>query len=230
MFACLNAASLIILGLVLQIGGAYIVNAVILSLGDAPAAVEYSDYMAAMYELEPRAVTHAIFVAPLVEEIVFRLIFLRAGCMVLPFWAANIIQAVLFGIYHSTSFQRVYAVIMGLIIGCVFHYCPIIYRNHAAGYGYVPRSGANEADRSSPRGFAIVDLPNSLMGVGITFMLHVVINVAGLFIVPCFPADIAVPAQYAIGTVLMMAAGAACYVLYRQSKKTLPPKQDGIIL
>ena len=35
----------------------------------------------------------------------------------MPFWAANLVQALLFGFYHRFMVQRVYGFVMGLIIG-----------------------------------------------------------------------------------------------------------------
>ncbi|MCR5673772.1 MAG: hypothetical protein K6F87_08685, partial [Lachnospiraceae bacterium] len=71
----LNFISLIILGLVLQIGGAYIVNAAVEILGEGTsgatqAASDYKNFMDAIRQIEPRQFVHIIFVAPLVEEIV----------------------------------------------------------------------------------------------------------------------------------------------------------------
>ena len=196
LMAVLNILSLILLGLVLQIGGAYLVNAAVNIMGSsdvsatASAALEYSDFMEYIRTIEPRQLTNIIFVAPLFEEIVFRLIFLRAGKMVLPFWAANIIQAVLFGLYHTLTVQRVYGFVIGLVIGCVFNYCPIIYRNN---HNTV--------------------LPDSLFGFLATFLLHVVINTAGIFVAPLLPADIAYSYQILAGSVLMVVAFAAANVL-----------------
>ena len=204
-----NIISILVLGTVLQIGGAYLVNVAVAVLegtgGSAAAAAgEYSDYMNYIRSFDPRQIGHAIFVAPLVEELVFRLIFLRAGRMVLPFWLANLIQAILFGIYHGTSFQRVYGFAMGLIIGCVFYYCPIIYKNRLSSKG----EGR------------LNDLPNSLMGVAITFVLHMTINATGIYVAPLCPADIPNISQFAIGMILMGLAVAVCVRLMMLAKQT----------
>ena len=196
----LNIASLILLGIILQIGGAYIVNAAVESLNGVEAASQYRDYMAYIRSIEPKQFANIIFVAPLVEEIVFRLIFLRAGKMVLPFWAANLAQAALFAIYHNVTIQRVYVFVMGLIIGAVFYYCPLILRNT------YPEKGSMK----------LLELPNSLIGFGAAFILHMVINTAGLFLAPLLPADIPIAMQYFIGIVMMAIACAAVYKLYRQ--------------
>ena len=223
----LNVCSLILLGIVLQIGGAYIVNAAVeclASSGDgstvssaAEAAYQYMDYMEYIRSIEPRRFAHIIFVSPLVEEIVFRLIFLRAGKMVLPFWAANIVQSLMFALYHNVTIQRVYVFVMGLIIGAVFYYCPIIYRRSYAGDEKSPdRTVSGHTDNSSKGLAGLLDLPNCLMGVAASFILHMVINSAALFLIPFFPADISLALKFAIGGVMMAIAGAAVYYLYKQ--------------
>ena len=64
-----------------------------------------------------------VILPPLVEETGFRglgLTYLRrAG---IPFWAANLIQAVLFGIFHLNIVQGIYAGILGLVLGYLAHH------------------------------------------------------------------------------------------------------------
>lgn len=206
LFGAINIFSLLVLGIVLQIGGAYLVNAAVDIMGNAggaaaAAAGRYNDYMEYITSLEPRQIAHVIFVSPLVEELVFRLIFLRAGRMLVPFWAANIIQSVLFGIYHGNAVQRVYGLVMGLIIGCVFYYCPLIFRARTH----------TEA--------GILNLPNSLMGFAATFILHMTINVSGLYLAPLLPADLSLPLQLAVGSFFMAVALLAVVWLYKLSRR-----------
>ena len=206
-WAIVNSFAIIFLGLLMQTGGAYLVNAAVKFMGEgsapsaAAAASQYSDYMSTIRSLEPRQIVHTVFVGPLLEELVFRLIFQRAGKMILPFWAANLIQAVLFGVYHTVTIQRVYGFVMGLLIGCVFYYCPVIFRQRR---------------ESSP----LLDLPNSLFGVAITFILHVIINTSGIYVAPLFPAGIPLQVQVVIGCICMAASFAAAFVLFRQSRTT----------
>lgn len=215
--AALNIVSIILLGLVLQIGGAYLVNAAVNIMGEldeassvASAALQYNDFMEYIRTIEPKQFANVIFVAPLIEEIVFRLIFLRAGKMVLPFWAANLIQAALFGLYHTVTIQRVYGFVIGLVIGCVFYYCPIVYRSRCV-------EDAGKSLRGKEGGLSSV--PDSLIGVATTFLLHVVINAAGIFIAPLLPADLPYSLQIIIGSVFMLIAFAAAYALYVISRK-----------
>lgn len=197
-----NILALAAMGLAIQIGGAYLVNAAVICFPDSAPVMEYAKYMGTVRSFESREIMYAIFVAPLIEEIVFRLLFLRAGNMVLPFWAANLIQAALFGIYHTLTLQRIYAFVMGLMIGCVFHYCPLIYKNtHTDDAG----------------------VPNSLIGVALTFILHVVINFSGLYVAPLFSPYIDVSVQFLVGSACMLAAFFACIRLLVQSKR---PKEQ----
>ena len=198
----LNVLALIVLGLIMQTGGAYLVNAAVDLFDGYEAVTKYAEYMNSIVNLEPRQYIHVLFVAPILEELVFRLIFLRAGRMVMPFWVANFIQALLFGIYHTYLIQKVYGFVMGLIIGCVFGYCPVIYRKSEAS--------------------ALIDLPDCLLGVGITIILHMVINASGLFITPLLPAQIPLSFQMIIGIVLMGIAAAVCVLLKKKADRDAP--------
>lgn len=59
-----------------------------------------------------------VLLPPLTEELVFRGLILRylrrAGAR---FWAANLIQALLFGCFHMNLIQGIYAFLLGLILG-----------------------------------------------------------------------------------------------------------------
>lgn len=63
---------------------------------------------------------YTVFLAAVGEELIFRgmtmTLFRRSGC---GFWIANILQAVLFGMFHLDFIQGVYAFVIGIIVGCV---------------------------------------------------------------------------------------------------------------
>lgn len=63
-----------------------------------------------------------VILAPLAEEFLFRGITLKKAQKIMPFMAANILQAVLFGIYHLNLIQGVYAFVLGLILGFTAEY------------------------------------------------------------------------------------------------------------
>lgn len=63
-----------------------------------------------------------VFLAPIGEELVFRGVTVRLGKWAgLPFCAINIIQAVLFGVFHLNLVQGVYAFFIGLVLGYLGH-------------------------------------------------------------------------------------------------------------
>lgn len=62
-----------------------------------------------------------LFVAPITEELIFRGIILHKAERAIPFIGANILQAMLFGIYHMNVIQGIYAAFLGFILGLVYH-------------------------------------------------------------------------------------------------------------
>lgn len=62
-----------------------------------------------------------ILIAPVTEELIFRGIILHKAERAIPFIGANILQAMLFGIYHMNIVQGIYAAFIGFILGLVYH-------------------------------------------------------------------------------------------------------------
>lgn len=63
-----------------------------------------------------------VILAPLAEELLFRGVTMRKAEKIMPFIGANILQAILFGIYHGNLIQGMYAFAIGLILGFVAEY------------------------------------------------------------------------------------------------------------
>lgn len=63
-----------------------------------------------------------VVLAPLAEELLFRGVTLKMAQRIMPFMAANILQAVLFGIYHMNLIQGIYAFVLGIILGFTAEY------------------------------------------------------------------------------------------------------------
>ena len=65
-------------------------------------------------------IIYTVLLAPIVEELIFRGLihhyFEKAG---LAFWIANLLQAILFGIYHLNLAQGICAGVIGVLIGYV---------------------------------------------------------------------------------------------------------------
>ena len=53
------------------------------------------------------------------EELIFRGAILDRLYLAFPFWAANLLQALLFGIYHMNLVQGIYAFVLGAVLGLV---------------------------------------------------------------------------------------------------------------
>lgn len=62
---------------------------------------------------------YAVILGPVCEELVFRGVTMRLVRRALPFWAANLMQAVLFGIFHMNWIQGIYAFVLGLVLGWI---------------------------------------------------------------------------------------------------------------
>jgi membrane protease YdiL (CAAX protease family) len=62
---------------------------------------------------------YSVCLAPIGEELIFRGVTMRIARRSFPFWAANLIQAVLFGVFHMNMLQGIYAAVLGLFLGYV---------------------------------------------------------------------------------------------------------------
>jgi membrane protease YdiL (CAAX protease family) len=60
-------------------------------------------------------------IAPITEELIFRGVTLHKANRQVAFWKANVLQAILFGIYHWNIVQGVYAALLGLLLGAVYY-------------------------------------------------------------------------------------------------------------
>jgi membrane protease YdiL (CAAX protease family) len=69
----------------------------------------------------PVLLLYSVIVAPICEELIFRGVTMSYAKREMPFWVANILQAVLFGIYHMNPLQGIYAFFIGLFLGYVCH-------------------------------------------------------------------------------------------------------------
>ena len=67
----------------------------------------------------PLLALYSILIAPISEELIFRGVTMKYATKVLPFIAANILQAFLFGLFHANMIQGAYAFVVGLFCGYV---------------------------------------------------------------------------------------------------------------
>ena len=64
-------------------------------------------------------VLYAVLLGPIEEEFLFRGVIFSSAKKALPFWAANLFQALLFGLFHLNLIQGIYAFFIGLFLGFV---------------------------------------------------------------------------------------------------------------
>ena len=62
---------------------------------------------------------YAVLLGPIEEELTFRGVILSSAKRALPFWAANLFQAILFGLFHMNLIQGIYAFFIGICLGYV---------------------------------------------------------------------------------------------------------------
>ena len=70
---------------------------------------------------------YSVCLAPISEELIFRGVTMRIARKSFPFWIANIMQALFFGIFHLNILQGCYAFALGLFLGYVCEHGGSIY-------------------------------------------------------------------------------------------------------
>lgn len=78
-------------------------------------------------EISIMMMIYSVLLAPISEELIFRGVALRIARRAFPFWFANILQAVCFGIFHMNMLQGVYTFVVGLILGYICEKTGSIY-------------------------------------------------------------------------------------------------------
>ena len=78
--------------------------------------------MSGVGEMNVLSFLATVILAPITEELIFRGVTMRLSKWAgLSFLAANIVQAVLFGVFHMNLVQGVYATFIGLVLGYLGH-------------------------------------------------------------------------------------------------------------
>lgn len=75
---------------------------------------------------------YSVLLGPVCEELIFRGVTMRLFRRAVPFWAANLMQAILFGVFHMNWIQGIYAFALGLVLGIICEkggsiYCSILF-------------------------------------------------------------------------------------------------------
>lgn len=122
----------IIPALVLSLGLYYLTNYLVLFLSNVRPAwldayssimenIGYGDSFGVSIGTSVLLLIYSLVIAPLSEELVFRGVTLTLAKKQMPFFAANILQAALFGVLHLNPLQGCYAFVIGLFLGYVAH-------------------------------------------------------------------------------------------------------------
>ncbi len=104
-----------LLGIECELAAAFILGFILDAFPDASDV--YQERISSLLENDMTTVLLVIVVAPLLEELIFRFLILSILRGFLPFFAANLIQAAVFGIYHMNLVQGIYAFLFGLFMG-----------------------------------------------------------------------------------------------------------------
>ena len=83
------------------------------------ATEHYQATVGTLFETSPLTLLYVVLLSPLGEELIFRGLTLQFGRRAMPALFANMIQAVLFGLYHWNLVQGIYAFVMGFVFGVV---------------------------------------------------------------------------------------------------------------
>lgn len=122
LFACPK----VLLGLILLVPGLQILSS-ILTTFSASMFPGWMDFYEKLMEnagfttnsLSPLLILYAVLLGPIEEELTFRGVIFSSARKAMPFWAANIFQALLFGIFHMNLIQGIYAFFIGLFLGYI---------------------------------------------------------------------------------------------------------------
>ncbi|NLY47809.1 MAG: CPBP family intramembrane metalloprotease [Clostridiales bacterium] len=81
----------------------------------------YDETMSSLFAGDPIVVAvYVIILAPVVEELMIRGIMYGKIRQGIPFMAANLLQAAVFGIYHMDFIQGIYTFAIGLLLGYIY--------------------------------------------------------------------------------------------------------------
>lgn len=114
-----------ILGIVLLVPGAQFMCSIAMGMVSLVFPSWLEDYMKLIEEVGLTGdipllmMIYSVLLAPIGEELIFRGVTLRIARRAFPFWIANIIQALLFGIFHMNPLQGCYTFLVGLFMGYI---------------------------------------------------------------------------------------------------------------
>lgn len=112
-------------GVILMVPGTQFFTNILISVVATIVPKWLEDYQAMMEaagmgeEVTLLMMIYSVCLAPISEEFIFRGVTMRLARRSFPFWIANLIQALFFGIFHLNPLQGCYAFALGLFLGYV---------------------------------------------------------------------------------------------------------------
>lgn len=110
-------ALIIVMGFATQVVASVVLTLILDTMPEV--ASEYKQATSVMLELTPGIMFLVCVLAPTFEELFFRGLILGVLRKFIPFFIANITQALAFGIYHGNIIQGIYAFLLGMFIGVI---------------------------------------------------------------------------------------------------------------
>ncbi len=114
-----------ILGLILLVPGSQFLSSILTAMISLVFPSWIDDYMKLIEnaglsgDISIFMMIYSVILAPISEELIFRGVTLSVAKKAFPFWIANVIQALLFGLFHLNPLQGCYTFILGLILGYI---------------------------------------------------------------------------------------------------------------
>lgn len=114
-----------ILGIILLVPGTQFMSSIVTGMISMAFPEWLEDYMELIEnaglsgEVSLLMLIYSVCLAPISEELIFRGVTYRIARRAFPFWIANFIQAILFGIFHMNPLQGCYTFILGLFMGYI---------------------------------------------------------------------------------------------------------------
>lgn len=114
-----------ILGIILLVPGTQFMSSIVTGMISMIFPSWLENYMELMEtaglsgEVSLLMMIYSVCLAPISEELIFRGVTYKIARRAFPFWIANIIQALLFGIFHMNPLQGCYTFILGLFMGYI---------------------------------------------------------------------------------------------------------------
>lgn len=115
----------VLLGLLLLVPGLQILSSILTTLSASlfPGWMEFYEKLMEnagfTTSISPLLILYAVLLGPIEEELTFRGVIFSSAQKAMPFWAANLFQALLFGIFHMNVIQGIYAFFIGLFLGFI---------------------------------------------------------------------------------------------------------------